>query len=150
VIHAEHVIAGTVALGDAGMKRLGLFRVQQRDARERPFVPEIALVTVMPVVDALDDRHPAAVVQHAGELRDPRPHPVRRALGHPQLHLRLALNRVLPAIRFFEADAEDPPPRAAAHDRAELLRAAPVRGLLATRAGMPRLRYGVRRSPRVP
>ena len=127
VIHAEHVIGGAIAVSDARMGRSGLFRVQQRDAGERPFVAEIALVAVVPVIDAFDNRHPPAVIQHAGELRHPRPHPVRRPLGDPQLHLRLALDRILPAIRLLEADAENPADRTAAHDGAELLRAAAVR-----------------------
>ena len=44
VIHAQHVIRGAVALRDAGMIRLGLVRLQQRHARERPLVAQIPLV----------------------------------------------------------------------------------------------------------
>ena len=107
VIHAEHVILGPVARRDAGVIGLGLLRVQQRDARERRLVAQVALVVEVPVVDALDDRQPAAVVEHAGELRDPRAHAVGGAFGHPEPDLGLALHRVLPAIRLFDADAED-------------------------------------------
>ena len=76
---------------------------------------------MVPGVDPFDRRHPAPVVENAGELRDPRPHAVRGPLGDPQPHLRLALDRVLPAIRLLEPDAEDSRDRTAAHHRSVFL-----------------------------
>ena len=54
VIHAEHVIFGAIAGTDARMVCGGLFRVEQRDARQRLLVAEVALVLEVPLVDALD------------------------------------------------------------------------------------------------
>ncbi len=127
VVHAEHVIAGAVSRGGAGMERRGLLGVQQRHARERHLVAQVALVAGVPLVNAFDRGQPAAIVEHAGELRHPRPLAVRRPFRDPELDFRLALHGVLPAIRLLEADAEDPANRPPAHDRAELLRAVAVR-----------------------
>ena len=70
---------------------------------------------------------PALVVQHAGELGEPRPQPVGDAVGHPEADLRLALHAVLPAIRLLDADAEDADDGLAAHGGAEFLAVLPVR-----------------------
>ena len=83
---------------------------------------------------------PAAVVEHAGELGDPRPHAVGGALGDPETDLRLALHRVLPAIRLLEPDAEDAADRPASHHRAQFLRSPPV--VPRRRQAAPRLVVG--------
>ena len=90
VIHPEDVIFGAVTR----RRRRGchLLRIQQRDARERLLVAQIPLVTMVPVVDALDHRQPAAIVQDAGELRDPGPRAVGGSFRDPQPDLRLALD----------------------------------------------------------
>ena len=59
----EHVIFVAIAGRRSGVVRGGLLRVQQRDARERRLVAKVALVRVVPRVEALDDGEPAAVVQ---------------------------------------------------------------------------------------
>ena len=127
VIHPEHVIVGTIAVGDASVIRGGLLGVEQRDARQRRLVAQVALVVEVPLVDALDDGQPAPIVEHARELRDPRPHAVGRAFRDPEPHLRLALHRVLPAVRLLDADAEDAADGLRPHDRAVFLRAPAVR-----------------------
>ena len=80
----------------------------------------------VPLIDALDDRQPAAVVEDARELRDPRAHAVGGSFGHPEPDFGLALDRILPAIRLFEADTEDAADRLPPHHRAVFLRAPAV------------------------
>ena len=126
VVHPQHVIAGPIGRRHAGVILLGLFREEQRHPRNRRLVAQVALVTEVPVVDPFDHRQPATVVEHAGKLGHPRPHAVGRALGDPQLDLRRALHRVLPAVPLFDADAEDAANRPAAHYRPVLLRAMAV------------------------
>ena len=111
VIHAAHVIVRAIAFRDAGMIRGGLLGVEQGNPRKGRFVSEITFVIVVPLVDTLDHGKPAPVVQHTGELRHPRAHPVRGAFRHPEPHFGFALHGVLPAIRLFESDAEDPADR---------------------------------------
>src|SRR5260221_7006485 len=76
---------------------------------------------ILPRVDALDRRHPARVVQHAGELRHPWTDAVRGPFGDPEPDFRLARHRVLPAIRLLQADAENAGDRLAPVQRAEFL-----------------------------
>src|SRR5262249_37221460 len=90
-------------------------------------VAQIALDAVMPRVDALDGRHPPRVVDRARKLREPGPHAVGRAFRDPQPQLRLALHRVLPAVRVLDADAEDPADRLPPERGAVLLRGLAVR-----------------------
>jgi hypothetical protein len=126
VIHPEHVVCGAIAIGHSAVIGGGLFGVEQRHPCERRLVAQIALVSEVPVVEPLDRRQPAPVVEDAGELRDPRAHAVGRAFGNPEPDLRLALHRVLPSVRLFDPDAENaadgPPP----HHRSQLLGAAAV------------------------
>jgi hypothetical protein len=122
-----HVIAGAISVADARVVGVRLFRIEQGHARERSGISQIGLVPVVPVVNALDDGEPASIVEDAGELGDPRPHPVGRGFGDPELHFGFALHRVLPAIRLLDADTEDPRDRPLSHDGAELLGAPAVR-----------------------
>src|SRR5438094_284423 len=70
---------------------------------------------------------PAAIVQDAGELRDPGPRAVGGSLRDPQPDLRLALDRILPSIGFLEPHAEDPADRPPSHHGSVFLGAAAVR-----------------------
>src|SRR4029079_11280388 len=79
--------------------------------------------------NVFDDTKPALVVKHARELCEPGTQIVGDALGYPDSNLGFTLHRVLPAIWFFEADAEDADDRFAAHCGAELF------GVLAIRPG---------------
>src|SRR5438094_10675 len=84
-----------------------LLRVDEADARQRRFVAKVPFVTLVPRVDPLDDIEPAFVVQRAREFGEPRTQAVGRPVSDPDAHLGLALHRVLPAIRFLNADAEN-------------------------------------------
>ena len=127
LIHPEHMVPGAIAVGDARVIGLCLLGEEYRDPRQRHFVAEVAFVVEVPLIDPLDDRQPAAVVKHARELGHPRPHAVSRTFGHPQANFRLALDRILPAIRFFEPDAEDAADGLSAHHGAVFFRALAVR-----------------------
>ena len=87
----------------------GLLRVDQRDPGQWHLVPQVALGPLMPLVELLDDPEPAAVAEHAGELREPGSQPVRDPVREPDANLRLGLHRVLPAVRLLHAHAEDAP-----------------------------------------
>src|SRR5690349_12108491 len=81
----------------------------------------------MPLIQAFDGGEPSPVVQHARKFRDPRAHAVCRALGYPEPNLRLALDRVLPAIALFDAHAEDAADGTSSHHGSVLFRAPAVR-----------------------
>ena len=89
----------------------GLLRVDQAHPGERRLVPQVPLDAVVPAVEVLDDPEPAAVAEHAGELGEPGPQAVGDPVGEPDADLRLALHRVLPAVRLLDAHAEDAPDR---------------------------------------
>ena len=61
----------------------------------------------MPAVEVLDDAEPAPIAERAGELGEPGPQAVGDPVGDPDADLRLALDRVLPAVRLLHAHAED-------------------------------------------
>ena len=109
VIHAEHVILGAIPLRHTRVIGGRLLRVQDRHARQRHLVPQIPLVTVVPVVDPFDHRQPSSVVEHAGEFRDPRAHAVGRPFGDPEPNLRFALHGILPAAWLFQPTLKMPP-----------------------------------------
>ena len=96
----------------------GLLRVDQADAGQRRLVAQVPL-------DAADasGRGPRrrlsqrAVVERAGELGEPGPQAVGDPVGDPDADLRLALHRVLPAVRLLDAHAEDADDGLAAHRR---------------------------------
>ena len=69
----------------AGMVRRGLLGVEQRHARERRLISQIALVREMPVVDTLDHRQPTSH-QRFCRAQDGRAHGrLLRRLNHERL-----------------------------------------------------------------
>ena len=145
VIVPERVVLHPCRGALAAVERGGLLREDQRDARQRRLVAEIALGAVVPAVDVFHHFQPAVVVQRAGELREPRAEPVGDPVGHPDADLGVALDRVLPAIRLLDSDAEDPHDRLAAERGAVLLAVLPVapgRGQAAPRLAVREERVG--------
>src|SRR4051812_10546420 len=80
----------------------------------------------MPPVQIFDYLQPAAIMQRAGEFREPRTEAVGDSVDHPEADLRAALNGVLPAIRLFGTDAKDAADRLATHRGAVLFSVLPV------------------------
>ena len=121
LIPAERVVFDFCAGAVAAVKPRGLLRIHQPCARERRLIAQILFPTRQPLINPFHRLEPAFVVQHAAEFREPRTQAIRDAIGHPEANLRFALHAVLPAIRFFEADAEDADDRFAAHGGAKFL-----------------------------
>ena len=82
---------------------------------------QVVLVAVMPAVQVFDDRQPAAVVERAGELGEPRADAVGDAVERPEADFGAVLHRVLPAVRLFDAHAEDAADGLVAHGGTVLL-----------------------------
>src|SRR5262249_19226652 len=104
-----------------------LLRVYETDASQRALLPQIALVRGAPRVDRFDWAQPPRIVDAPGELGEPRTQPVCDPVERPEANLRWVLDRILPAVRLLEADAEDPDDRPVAHRRAKLLTALSIR-----------------------
>ena len=121
LVPAQRVVLDLLLRPRAAVEPGGLLRVDQAHPGERLLVPQVPLGAVVPAVEVLDDAEPAAVAEHAGELGEPGPQAVGDPVGEPDADLRLALHRVLPAVRLLDAHAEDAPDRLAAHRGAVLL-----------------------------
>ena len=61
LVKTERVVLDLGARLLAAIKRGRLLRIDHRHARERPFVPQISFVAVVPAVQVLDHFQPAAV-----------------------------------------------------------------------------------------
>src|SRR5215831_12871002 len=66
-------------------------------------------------------------MQHPREFREPGAQAVGNAISDPEPDFCFGLDAVLPAIRFFKANAENARDRFAAHSGAKLLGVLPVR-----------------------
>ena len=122
LIPAQRVVLDLLPGLRAAVKPGGLLRIDQPDPRQRTLVAQVFLARG----DASGRCPPPtpsqrAVVQHAGELGEPGPQAVGDAVGDPEADLRLALHRVLPAVRLLHAHAEDADDRLAAHRGAVFL-----------------------------
>ena len=143
LVHTQRVVLHLLARVGAAVEGGGLLRIDQRHPRQRRLVPQVALVAPVPVVDVLDHRQPALVVQVARELGEPRAQPVGDPVGDPDADLRRGLDRILPAIRLLDPHTEDPHDGLAAQRRPVLfavLAVGPGRGEPA-----PRLAVGEQR-----
>src|ERR1019366_3513709 len=65
------------------------------------------LILVCPEIDVVDGFEPALVVKRGGELGEPWPHAIGDGVERPDADLGAAGDAVLPAVLFFEADAEE-------------------------------------------
>src|SRR5215470_11259273 len=92
LVKPERVIFDSGSRLLAAVKRGGLLRIDHRHAGERPFVPQIALVFVMPSVEVLDDFEPAMINHLAVELREPGPKIMGDPVNHPEPDLVAALD----------------------------------------------------------
>ena len=103
-----------------------LLRIDDRHARERALVAQVAFRAGAPAVEFLDRFQPARIVDAAGEFREPRAQAVRDAVERPEAKLRGALHRIFPAVGLLQPDAENAHDRLAAHRRAKFLSLLPV------------------------
>src|SRR5262245_38273977 len=84
LIKPERVIFNLGSRLLAAVKRGGLLRIDHRHAGERPFVPQIALVFVMPSIEVLNHFEPAMINHLAVELREPWPEIMGDPVNHPE------------------------------------------------------------------
>src|SRR5262249_35594714 len=107
LVKPERVIFNPGSRLLAAVKRGGLLRIDHRHAGKRPFVPQIALVLVMPSVEVLNHFEPSVINHLAVEFRKPGPEIMRNPVNHPEPDLVAALDGVFPAVRLFHSNAED-------------------------------------------
>src|SRR5437867_3443045 len=91
----------------AGIEPSSLLRINHADARQRYVVAEILLPARQPLINPFDWPQPALIMQDAAELGEPWPQPVGHSVSDPQADFRLTLDTILPAVGFFDPNAED-------------------------------------------
>ena len=82
---------------------------------------QVTLCPAVPAVNVLDHPQPARIVQRAAEFAEPRTQAIGDSVQDPNANLGVALHAVLPALRFFDADAEQADDGFATHGGAKFL-----------------------------
>src|SRR5271154_3249008 len=105
----------------SAVKRGGLLRIAHAYAGQGFFVSKIILVRVVPLVDFFYHWEPALVVRLGVEFCEGRTKILSHAICNPKADFVSGLDRILPAILVFQADAENTRNGLAAQGGAELL-----------------------------
>ena len=85
----------------------GLLRIDHGHTGNRCFVAQVGLPLIVEGVHVGHRLEPARIVDHAAELGKPGAQPIGDAVGHEKTDLLRALDRIFPAVAFFDAHAED-------------------------------------------
>src|ERR1700751_4647777 len=93
----------------------GLLRIDHSHRSERMLIAQAFLVDVVPPIEFFDYRQPTLIDRLGVELGKPGSQAFCNAVDHPKPDLVSVLHGVLPAILFFETDAENTGDRFAAH-----------------------------------
>src|SRR5262245_54844607 len=107
LVKPERVILNSGPRLLTAIKRSGSLRIHKGHSGQRPFIPQIALVLVMPSVQLLNDLEPTVVDHLAVELREPGPEIMGDPVRHPEPDLVAALDGVFPPVRLLHPHAED-------------------------------------------
>src|ERR1035437_4209708 len=98
-----------------------LLRIDESDAGKRPAAGQVMLILFCPEIDVVDGFEPALIVKRGGEFGKPGAHAVGDGVECPDANLGVAGDAILPAVLFFEADAEETDDGLIAHGGAILL-----------------------------
>ena len=104
-----------------------LLGVDQADAGQRAFVPQVFLPSRVAAIDLLHRLEPPFVMEHAGKFGEPGAQSIGHSVRYPEPNLCLALHAVFPPVWFLNADTKDADDGFATHGGAELLSVLSVR-----------------------
>src|ERR1700754_2088618 len=107
MIHTKRMLVAFILPGLAAIFLIGLFRIDHSYPGHGRRIFKIGFMAVIGLVQFLNGGHPAAVINIGAKLYKTGAHAVGNAFGYPDTDLGIALNRILPAIFFFDPYAED-------------------------------------------